>query len=255
MNKTARKLVPAIFMLVIAMVFASTSSYAWFSMNKTVTATGMSVKAEADTSLVIKGIKDTSYSATGTNELSALTMKPSTSFDGISFGYLSTGNAVPSAASSTVTWNGGTFDTTDLTLATSTGTYYATTTYSLKSIAEAAEHVYVKSITITTSNTALKPALRVSVTKGTTTLVFNAGGGTNTAEGVGKYEGSAWTLAVPTYETVNNAGADIGSLATDVAEDVIVNIWFEGQDTACFSDNVNTNNFTLVIEFTTVTPS
>lgn len=48
-----KKLIPAIVLLLISAIVMSTASYAWFSMNKTVTATNMQVTATADGSLVI----------------------------------------------------------------------------------------------------------------------------------------------------------------------------------------------------------
>lgn len=48
-----KKLLPAISLLLISAVLLSTASYAWFSMNTTVTATGMQVTANAPTSLLI----------------------------------------------------------------------------------------------------------------------------------------------------------------------------------------------------------
>lgn len=48
-----KKLIPALCMLLIAAAMLGTSTYAWFSMNKTVTATGMQVKATSAASLVI----------------------------------------------------------------------------------------------------------------------------------------------------------------------------------------------------------
>ena len=51
--KKMRKLIPAFAMLMIAAVMMSTASFAWFTMNDTVTATGMEVKAIATGSLVI----------------------------------------------------------------------------------------------------------------------------------------------------------------------------------------------------------
>lgn len=52
MKKTL-KLVPAFAMLLVSAILVSTSTYAWFSMNSSVTATGMSVEAVTDGSLYI----------------------------------------------------------------------------------------------------------------------------------------------------------------------------------------------------------
>jgi hypothetical protein len=46
MKKATRKLIPALAMLLISAVMMSTASFAWFSMNTSVSATGMSVQAK-----------------------------------------------------------------------------------------------------------------------------------------------------------------------------------------------------------------
>ena len=46
--KKTRKLIPALAMLLISAVMMSTASFAWFSMNKQVTATGMQITAQSD---------------------------------------------------------------------------------------------------------------------------------------------------------------------------------------------------------------
>ncbi|MGI6716577.1 MAG: hypothetical protein ACOX3X_05195 [Eubacteriales bacterium] len=51
--KATKKIIPALVMLLVSAVLLSTASYAWFSMNTQVTATGMSVTAKAPTSLLI----------------------------------------------------------------------------------------------------------------------------------------------------------------------------------------------------------
>ncbi len=51
--KNARKLIPALAMLLVATVMMSTASYAWFSMNSTVTASSLSIKATTDANLFI----------------------------------------------------------------------------------------------------------------------------------------------------------------------------------------------------------
>lgn len=51
--KKMRKLLPAFAMLLVSAVMMSTASFAWFSMGTTASATGMEVKAKADSSLII----------------------------------------------------------------------------------------------------------------------------------------------------------------------------------------------------------
>lgn len=67
--KKTRKLIPALVMLVISAVLMSTASFAWFSMNRSVTASGMSVTAKTPASLEISNAPTGSswgYSANGT---------------------------------------------------------------------------------------------------------------------------------------------------------------------------------------------
>jgi hypothetical protein len=51
--KTTRKLIPAIAMLLVSAVMLTTASYAWFTMGNQANATGMSVQAEAASSMLI----------------------------------------------------------------------------------------------------------------------------------------------------------------------------------------------------------
>ena len=53
MKKMTRKLIPALAMLLISAVMMSTASFAWFTMNTEVTATGITVTAVAPKSLWI----------------------------------------------------------------------------------------------------------------------------------------------------------------------------------------------------------
>jgi hypothetical protein len=48
-----KKLIPAAGMLAVSATMLATSTYAWFSMNTQVTATGMQVKAQAEGGIVI----------------------------------------------------------------------------------------------------------------------------------------------------------------------------------------------------------
>lgn len=53
--KKFKKLIPAFCMLLISAVLMGTSTYAWFSMNKTVTANGMEVTAKSNASYLLIG--------------------------------------------------------------------------------------------------------------------------------------------------------------------------------------------------------
>lgn len=72
--KNTRKLIPAVVMLLISAVLMSTASFAWFSMNKEVTATGMSVTATTPASLEIATdpASDWSYGVTLSKDVELL---------------------------------------------------------------------------------------------------------------------------------------------------------------------------------------
>ena len=71
--KLSRRLIPAFAMLLVSAVLMSTASYAWFAMNTTVSATGMTVSATAseDIFLEIKAVGETegTYSTSATGNL------------------------------------------------------------------------------------------------------------------------------------------------------------------------------------------
>ncbi|MBO7473005.1 MAG: hypothetical protein J6U00_03220, partial [Ruminococcus sp.] len=65
-GNTAKKLIPAAMMLAVSASMLATSTYAWFSMNKTVTVSSMSISAKSADPII-------EISANGTNYFNALT--------------------------------------------------------------------------------------------------------------------------------------------------------------------------------------
>lgn len=53
--KALKKLIPAVALMMVTLVLLGTSTYAWFSMNKTVTATGMTVTAKSNAQYLLIG--------------------------------------------------------------------------------------------------------------------------------------------------------------------------------------------------------
>ena len=83
MKKTL-KLIPALAMLLVSAILVSTSTYAWFSMNATVTAKGMQVTATAESSLNIKVLAadNNTYGSEATVTMGAsLKLKPTSTSD------------------------------------------------------------------------------------------------------------------------------------------------------------------------------
>lgn len=87
MKKALRKLVPAIVMLLVAAAFVGTSTYAWFSMNRVVDVTGMSVTTEVSDNLLIAATNtETAYGKSLTQTRQGK-LRPVSTVDGVSFFY------------------------------------------------------------------------------------------------------------------------------------------------------------------------
>ena len=87
--KKFRKLIPALCMLLVSALFVGTSTYAWFSMNTTVTAANMQITAKSDTTYLlisddettadgIQAQSQTKLTWTGNKELYPAALKEST---------------------------------------------------------------------------------------------------------------------------------------------------------------------------------
>lgn len=261
-----KQLMAAIAMVLVAAVALGSSTYAWFAQNNTVKATTSEINAvSSDPFLYIaygSGVSKENtalWKTTDTSTAGAGQVNPATSADGKNFGQLGSGVAVYDLDSSVATWSGaaGAFAAGDIVNAT--GTYKIDSIFSvLNKDATADTNLYVKSVAVNYTNTTgkdMSKAARVAVTMGSTTLIFNPNGGTNNDGKVGSYDGSAWTLAAPSYVTPNTAGASLGSLVANTSTNVTVTIWFEGQDSTVYTDNLDTDNLTVSVELTTVTPA
>ena len=273
-NNAMKKLIPAAGMLAISASMLATSTYAWFTMNTTVEIKGMAVNAQADNSLVVKGLtnsSDTDYTSVGTNVVTEATLKPCTSKDGVNFGRLGADVKVESAAASPATWSGtdGAFDANDLvsinlasqdTGLTSGTKFVATSQYSVKSI-QANQTVYVKDVDVSVASggdsaNAMLASARVAVARsGQTTLVFNPNNGSLNGGKVGACSSNTWSLADPSYTTENKLAATLGTFNANTADTVTVYIWFEGQDTSCFTDNIDGDNLVVTLKLTTEAPT
>lgn len=91
-TKKWNKVVPATALLLIAALLLSTASYAWFTMSKAVTATGMELTAVAPDNLLISKTQykksDSSYDTTvglTTDDFGSMKLFPSSSYDGVKF--------------------------------------------------------------------------------------------------------------------------------------------------------------------------
>lgn len=92
MKKALRKLIPALVMLLIAAAFVGTSTYAWFSMNRIVDVTGMSVTTKVEDSLLIANTNAEANYVKSLTQTRVGKLRPVSTVDGVSFFYTNPAN-------------------------------------------------------------------------------------------------------------------------------------------------------------------
>ena len=95
------KIIPAIAMLLVAVLMATTATYAWFSMNNKVNVTGMEVTTRVSNNLLIAAVDTTDATKEGNTDTAYLNalhqtvsarVQPVSTVDGINYWYTSTTN-------------------------------------------------------------------------------------------------------------------------------------------------------------------
>ncbi len=116
MKKAMRKLIPAVVMLLISAMLVGTSTYAWFSMNKTVTVTGMTVKAkgtdnvmianasDVDTELDASRTAETQYGY-GIDQVRKGNLQPASTIDGVDYFYTAATNVNANGSARTANYS------------------------------------------------------------------------------------------------------------------------------------------------------
>ena len=243
-----KKLIPALCMLLVAAALLGTSTFAWFSINTTVHATGMSVKAAASKNLLISKSEASGFSAaidfTEDGEVTSL-VPVSTS---------GTTGANPTFYKVDDVGEGMTADShekaDDTTFkAAVSGTDYVQKTMYVKATSGEFENL---SATVSCTGTAadLDPALRVMLVVNEDRFFFapNAGA-TSPWKGISDTDGAEGAEI-----TAGTATQTILDELTGTCE-VTVYIWYEGQDESCYSLNaevLQTKNIQITFTATPV---
>ena len=92
-GNTAKKLLPAAMMLAVSASMLGTSTYAWFTMNKTVTVTGMEVRTKVGANLLVCDTNVETDYTTSLNQARAALLEPVSTVDGKAFAYTVNANA------------------------------------------------------------------------------------------------------------------------------------------------------------------
>ena len=248
--KNFRKLIPAVCMLLLAAVMAGTSTFAWFSMNTTVTAGTMAVSATAPTNLRIcatNSATDSDWSGALSLSASLTTMVP-----------VSCDNTNAALAFYKVKANGdkigyddGAYKA-DTTFETATaGTDYYTTSFFIKAVGADATNLKLSTITLNAGGEKeLDKALRVMAVCGENKFIYEPVAGAATTYKAVKSLNTEKPVLGDNI-TVSDAESVLAETVTKTAVQVTIYIWYEGQDPACKSSNtVDMAGTTFSLSFT-----
>ena len=254
--KKSLKLIPAIAMLLISAILVSTATYAWFSMNTTVTAQGMSVKARAEDGLVIAPAVTGTYNQSATSvKTTVAELYPGSTADLVKWWHSVSTN--PAQANTEQAYTEGTEWTAN------SGTYGNYVIHDFYIRSSAATALTVSSLDITGVTVSvngggalqdLSPAIRVGImidgdetSSVQNTYIFAPVTGADTACTVQPgtptgstpvaYTGTGRINVTESTATVNTAVTSIPA-STANGTHVKVFVWFEGEDASCISNNI-----------------
>jgi len=275
--KSRTKLIPAVAMLVISAIVLTSASYAWFTMSRTVTASGISLTAIAPTNLLISDEENGTYAeeAIITTSFGSAKLIPASSVEGLNFfaprAILGEDDGAPRAS----TYFDDVSDKPIIATPATDG-YYADFKLWLKTTGEDDVEVTVSRILSAVTSGAVDPditgAVRFAIlnedgdglivalskntyglTTGGTTNVswFNTVVGPIAVEGIGGFAG------VNIDADINSSNTLFTVLGGPDGEDnapigITVRVWIEGQDDDCISDAAAAV-FNMVIGFSDVT--
>lgn len=266
--KTTRKLIPAIAMLLISAVMMTTASFAWFSMNETVTASGMNVQATTAMNLVISNNGSTWSSATSAADPSKQILTPastaipaSPSTKDLAF------FAVP--AEGVNPDNGAIKDGAAVVSATADDDYFVKYTFYVKIDGQAGSvknNLYVSEVSVAAATKNISKALRVAVTAANENadgtdddaiyqyIFAPVSGYTAAYKGLVAARAKDATTEVLSANnvTISTAGTNttLGKVTSDATVAIDVYVWYEGQDANCTTSNsINVEDLAITVKF------
>lgn len=249
--KNFRKLIPAVCMLLLAAVMAGTSTFAWFSMNTTVTAGTMAVSATAPTNLrICKTNSDNDSDWSGALSLtdSLITMVPvSCDNTNVELAFYKV-----QANGDKIGYDDGAYKE-DTTFKTATaGTDYYTTSFYIKAVGADASNLKLSTIKMNKGGgeKKLDKALRVMAVCGEKKFIYEpVEDAAATYQAVKSLNNEKPVLG--DNITVSNAASVLADTVTKTPVKVTIYIWYEGQDPACKSSNtVDMAGTTFTLSFT-----
>ncbi|MBQ0009544.1 MAG: hypothetical protein KBS76_00365 [Ruminococcus sp.] len=271
-----KKLIPIISMLLVVVSLLGTATYAWFSMNLTVEATGMQVKAVSS-----GGIAIASYTKgdDGAKAPDATDFKSSAAA-----AYLASANVFPTSTPDATTWYTAFASETDRfepsggytqVTASDLGQYVLVSKFQVKSLgtteATSSTDLYLTNVTLGgLTSKPLNNALRIAIVyagegaQGTHFIAPVRSGSIDSLKCVSgtslvnypeiEISPTNYFMSSTSYSSGDNV-IYLGK-ATNTAKDLTVYIYFEGEDVSCYSLNaIEVDTITVNLTFSTPNPS
>ena len=261
-----KKLIPALCMLLVAAALLGTSTYAWFSMNNQVTASGMQVKAATSKNLVISAtstLKEgesilANSSITGVKELSPAS---TATLSGSTVSFYAAGSTKVDYSTGAMQDGATTSAATVITAAGTTKGNVVKHTFYIRAdgtTEDSFSTLYVNSISVSSSPKNITKALRVGVVSSNVGYIYAPAVSTAPS-----YKGviAAGTLGTNdilssenvAIKTAGDNTANLGEVTSGEYRIVDVYIWYEGQDANCTSANsIEVEELSISLEFTAI---
>ena len=236
--KLSRKLLPAIAMLLVSAVMMSTASFAWFSVNTTAEANGMSVTVASAKNILISTAEDGPFGSSATFAETATALEPASAVEAISpkFYYMS-------KAGTGMTAENTSYGTNPEFAAATEDKHYITFTAYLKVVGEGVDGTTITpNVQFTYVDSPVYKAFRaLFVVDDTTSYLYAPVGGTACKPIASVDEGTKAPVEgdLEVLDT-NNTTPIVPDVEKEQVYKVTVYIWLEGQDAACTAANAIT---------------
>ena len=286
--KKTKLIIPALGMLLLSTAASVTGTVAWFSMNNSVTATGMTLQIKAEDGILISNAAKTTWSDSSTAIVGSAVLVPTSAAAVASPAFVSASStnsaeaqaqqAVANYTDLTLAWNTTTNSVSegkgyvdadsDNTLDTDEKCYVLLNNFYIKSSGNAITQkasetlLYINDVTASLGENAtynkIDNALRVLVVVNTNAFIYapviDQASGTTTVSYKWKNTTSVSALAPTTYD---QACASVTSISNQDANATNIKIYcyFEGEDENCTSDNmqgITVNDISVVVNFGTI---
>lgn len=259
--KQFKKLIPALAMLLLSASMMGTSTYAWFSMNRTVQAVGMQVQAVAEDGIVISNTLKSAWSDEATAQTTTAQLVPTSAAAIASPAFVHASStqaddaeaqqAVANYEDLTLSWNynstegvGYVDSDSDSSYDSEEKAYVLMNNFYVKSSGNALSNVtfYINDVTVTGAAHKIDNSLRVLVVAGSDAFIFapvnNVDSGTTTLSYKWK---NTTTVTAKAYNDYDVECPSITSIPNTDAGAINVKIYcyFEGEDANCKSTNIS----------------